>query len=63
VEYRWCIEGQWKLLVPNAANVSEGKIELYDVIADPFERNELAAGNRERVDRLRALIDAWWPAR
>jgi uncharacterized sulfatase len=63
VEYRWCIKGRWKLLVPNPANVPDGRTELYDVIADPHEENDVAAGNSERVDRLRALIDGWWPAR
>ncbi|HUT91530.1 MAG TPA: sulfatase [Thermoguttaceae bacterium] len=63
LEYRWCIEGQWKLLVPNAANVPDGRTELYDVLADPHEERNLAGENRDRVVHLRALIDAWWPAR
>ncbi len=63
LEYRWCIEGPWKLLVPNAANVPDGGVELYDVLADPHEERNLADGSPDRVAHLRALIDAWWAAR
>jgi len=63
LEYRWCIEGPWKLLVPNTANVPDGQTELYDVLADPHEERNLADGSPERVAHLRALIDGWWPAR
>jgi len=63
LEYRWCVEGQWKLLVPNPANVPEARPELYDVTADPHEEANLAAESPDRVSHLRRLIDAWWPAR
>ncbi len=63
LEYRWCIEGRWKLLVPNKANVPEGKTELYDVIADPHEERNLAKANPDRVKHLRGLIDARWAVR
>ncbi len=63
VEYRWCIEGAWKLLVPNAATVPDRQIELYDLPADPHEENNLAAAKPDRVARLTGLIHAWWPAR
>ena len=63
LEYRWCIEGRWKLIVPNPANVPGGQTELYDVIADPHETENLAAKDPDRAARIRGLIDAWWPAR
>lgn len=63
VEYRWCIEDQYKLLLPNAANMPDRKPELFDVIADPHETKNLLDADRDRAGRLRALIDAWWPAR
>jgi uncharacterized sulfatase len=63
VEYRWCLEGRWKLLVPNPANVPDGRTELYDLIADPHEESDVAREHPDRVDHLRGLIDAWWPAR
>ena len=63
LEYRWCIEGRWKLIVPSAANVPDGQPELYDLDADPHETKNLAEANPDRVAGLRDLIDAWWPAR
>jgi arylsulfatase A-like enzyme len=63
VEYRWCIEGRWKLLVPNAASVPEAQSELYGVLTDPYEERNLADENPDCVVHLKAMIDAWWPAR
>ena len=34
--------------------------ELFDVRADPAEERPLE--NREAAERLRARLDAWWPA-
>jgi arylsulfatase A-like enzyme len=62
VEYRWCIEGRWKLLVPNAASVPEAQSELYGVLTDPYEERNLADENPDCVVHLKAMIDAWWPA-
>ena len=63
VEYRWCIDGPWKLLLPDAANVPDTKPELYNVLADPNEDENVLDANPDRAARLRRLIDAWWPAR
>ncbi len=63
LEYRWCIEGRWKLIAPQASNVPDGSPQLYDVLADPHETKDLAAEQPERVKRLGGRIDAWWPAR
>lgn len=60
---RWCIEGQWKLLVHQMPEGRKGKVELYDVLADPHEKTDLAARHPDKVRRLRKLIDDWWPAR
>jgi uncharacterized sulfatase len=63
LKFRWCIEGRWKLIVPNPANVPEAQTGLYDLIADPHEENNLAETNPDRVARLGKLIDAWWAAK
>ncbi|NUQ65102.1 MAG: sulfatase [Pirellulales bacterium] len=63
LEYRSSIEGPWKLILPNPANVSDPDPELYNVVADPQETRNLAGEHPEQVDRLKKKIDDWWPAR
>jgi arylsulfatase A-like enzyme len=58
--YRWGIVDQWKLIVPQAPNVKDGGVELYDVVADPWETKNLAASQPEKVAELRRRLDAWW---
>lgn len=69
--YRWCIEDRWKLIRPDAENVSTANkpglapdaIELYDLIADPFEARNLAGDESGRVQAMTVLLDRWWPGR
>jgi arylsulfatase A-like enzyme len=56
LQHRWCIQGQWKLIVP----ATEGETELYDVLADPHEENNLMKARAETVAQLRKRLDAWW---
>lgn len=58
---RWCIEGRWKLIVRSGRD--GGKVELYDVLADPYEKKDLSAGEPDKVKALRDAIDKWWPAK
>jgi uncharacterized sulfatase len=62
LKYRWCIEGYWKLIVPNLARIKGGEPELYDLKADPHEERNLADEKPEIVARLTTEIDTWWPA-
>jgi len=68
--YRWCIEGKWKLIIPHKENVltrakekGTGEVELYDLLADPFERKNLASNQPSRVRNLTKQIDNWWAAK
>jgi len=63
LQYRWCIDGWWKLIVPNPANEPQAKAELYDLKADPQETNNLAEREGDRAKTLLRHIDAWWPAK
>ena len=63
LDYRWCIRGAWKLILPDAVNVPDSRAELYDVLADQYEKRNLAQTDPDRVARLRGLIDGWWPAK
>lgn len=57
VRYRYTVDGPWKLIVPAATDESP---ELYNVVDDPWERQNLAAAESERVRRMSESIDAWW---
>jgi uncharacterized sulfatase len=63
LDWRWCVEGPWKLILPEARNMPDGPVELYNVIDDPYEKQNLATAQPDRVARLRELIDGWWPAK
>lgn len=60
VRWRWCLSGEWKLIVPNLANEPNGVVELYNLDADPFEQKNLAASEPARVAALRGKLDEWW---
>ena len=63
LRWRWMIEGEWKLIVPAPRNEPEAVVELYHLSTDPREEKNLALHERERVARLVARLDAWWPGR
>lgn len=43
--------GRWKLILP-----ARGPAELYDLVADPGENEDLAAVHPEEVERLRRML-------
>ncbi len=67
---RTCIRGKWKLIrwqnpQPKVANrnqtrKSAGDVELYDLAADPTEKNNVAARHGETVKALTKLLNDWW---
>ncbi len=65
IRHRWIIDGKWKLIVPHVAADADGpgKPELYDIVADPEEKTDLAAGKPEQVKALTAKLDGWWNPR
>ena len=36
-------------------------IRLYKIVEDPFEKNNLARENPEKVEQLKQKIEAWYP--
>lgn len=60
LRWRWWVEGNWKLIVPAPWNEASERVELYDVVADPFERVNRADEEPRSVRRLRRALDAWW---
>lgn len=62
IRYLWVVEGNLKLTVPGKhADDQPPAVELYDVVRDPSEKNNLAAARPADVRRLRNRIAKWWP--
>lgn len=71
LQYRWCVSGDWKLLVRHhGSDTTEYKnihiwdkqpVRLYNLKDDPHEKNELSAAHPEIVERLRKKIETWHP--
>jgi arylsulfatase A-like enzyme len=68
--YRWVIEGPWKLLLTYDGQVgryasvhprTEKRPQLFNLLADPHEKQNLAAQHPEQVARLAAQLWEWWP--
>jgi arylsulfatase A-like enzyme len=62
--------GSWKLVLnghitanelkaATAENVKDGKVELFNLADDPYEQHDLAEKNPEKVQQLRARLDAY----
>jgi uncharacterized sulfatase len=60
LRWRWVIADDWKLIVPATQNEPDAMVELYHLKADPNEEHNLAKDQLERVEKLRATLDAWW---
>jgi len=73
LQYLWCIEGNWKLLLRFPGNDTTRykkvhiwdttPVRLYNLKDDPHEKNDLAGANPDVVERLRKKIEAWHPVK
>ena len=63
VRARWVRADRFKLITPGPGRPSI-ELALYDLQADPLEQHNLAGEPEYRNDleRLRGLLDKWWPA-
>lgn len=70
--YRWCISGKWKLLLTYDGEVNryasshprtERGPQLFDLIADPAENQNVAKDHPEVVARLVKKIEDWYPVK
>ncbi len=59
LKWRWCRQGDWKLILPSPRLPSAAP-ELYDLAADPLERTNRAASEPARRETLTRLLDQWW---
>ncbi len=62
LRFRWVVEGDWKLIVPDPRNEPEAEVELFEIASDPMETRDLAEQQPRRVEYLKERIDSWWPA-
>jgi uncharacterized sulfatase len=60
LRWRWVIDGDYKLILPNAANEPDAQVELYKITSDVNEEKNLAAEQVDVVKALSAKADAWW---
>jgi len=60
LRWRWMIEGEWKLVLPDPVNEPLSPIELYHLARDPHEERNLAERYPQRSRRMRKMIDSWW---
>ena len=65
IAYRWVRQGRLKLIVPNGKKAWGDYLSspaLFDVVADPGEKTNLATKpeHADDVQTLRRLLDAWW---
>lgn len=70
--YRWVVEGKWKLLLTYDGQLgryasshprTEKRPQLYDLLADPHENQNLAPSHPEVVEQLAGRIQEWWPVK
>lgn len=69
LQYLWCVERDWKLLVRHHGTDTtkyrnlhvwdELPVRLYNLATDPHEKNNVAKQHPETVERLMAEIEAW----
>ena len=62
VRFRWMIDGDWKLILPDSTNEPDSHVELYNLTKDPEERHNLASDESGRVESMTKKINAWWSA-
>jgi arylsulfatase A-like enzyme len=70
--FRWCIAGRWKLLLTYDGEThryasthprAEKRPQLFDLLADPHEEENVAEQHPEVVAELAAMIADWYPVR
>lgn len=69
LQYRWCIEGKWKLILSYDAPadrysfvhaVNDRSPQLFDVESDPYEKVNVAVEHSEVVRKLAAHLQETW---
>ncbi|MBV6639927.1 MAG: sulfatase [Cyclobacteriaceae bacterium] len=60
VYHRMAIDLPYKLILPDPMNQPEDQVELFNIVDDPHEENNLVATDPGKVKELTARIEQWW---
>ncbi|HLU93971.1 MAG TPA: sulfatase [Membranihabitans sp.] len=74
LEHRMILKSPWKLIVPvrsdQAGEMTSGggglfisvisQVELYNIVDDPLEKNEISSQHPSVVKELKKKLDVWW---
>ena len=60
IYYRIIVHLPWKLILPDTVNKPDLSPELYHLVDDPFETNDLSGEYPDTVKVLTAKIRDWW---
>lgn len=58
--YRMAMTEPYKLILPDATNKPDEKIELFNIYEDPYEQKNIANEHPEIVERLKQKIESTW---
>ncbi len=58
--HRIALEYPWKLIVPDTTHLPDASVELFNVLKDPHEQNNVAGEEVEIVNKMKASMDDWW---
>lgn len=60
LRFRWIVDGDWKLIVPDPRNEKAAAVELFDVAHDPGETRNLAVERHDKASELLPKLLAHW---
>ncbi len=60
LRFRWVVDGDWKLIVPEPRNEPKAPVELFEIGHDPTESHDLAASRPEKAAELVRKLEAYW---
>jgi uncharacterized sulfatase len=59
LRYWWCIEGEYKLILPNVNRFADEKAELFHITADPYEQHLPDSEQMQHLPQMLERILQW----
>jgi len=60
LKYQIIIKDEWKLILPDNRNLPDSTAELYKILKDPFEKNNIINHYSDLTDELKKEVYEWW---